>query len=74
MALVGKIETRPTSTTSNLSYRVMMTRCLLCGQKSEFAVPTMYKISGGDKIFPSCDCYVDSPESLQPVRIIPNDR
>jgi hypothetical protein len=73
MALVGKVETRPTSTTSNLTYRAMVVRCLLCGYKSEHALPTTYRSSDGDRFLPSCGCYNSSPELIQPVRIIPND-
>lgn len=74
MALVGKRETRPTSTTSRGSYEVLMVRCLLCGDKSEIVIPRSYTTSPDDKIVPKCDCYDGgSVGPHQPVRIIPND-
>lgn len=74
MALVGKRETRPTSTTSRGSYEVLMIRCLLCGGKSEFVIPRSYAITTTDSVVPTCHCYDDDPRALmQDVRIIPND-
>ncbi len=75
MALVGKLETRPTSTTSMATYRALVIRCLLCGDRTEHVVSRTYTGASGDAFVPRCECYDDSAEGpLQPVRIIPNDR
>jgi hypothetical protein len=74
MALVGKLETRPTSTTSWATFRVLVTRCLLCGYRTEQAVRGNYIPPDDYKIIPKCGCYDSVPVGpLQPVRIIPND-
>lgn len=82
MALVGRVENRPMSTTSWSTYRVMVVRCLLCGKKSTFNVPSDYRHAEGDKVVHAegdtvvadCQCYDDAPGGPhQPVRIIPND-
>lgn len=74
MALVSRLETRPTSTTSRATLRVLVTRCLLCGGRTEQVVRGDYTTSPDDKIVPKCDCYDGgSVGPYQPVRIIPND-
>lgn len=74
MALVGRVETRPTSTTSRATYRVLAVRCLLCGKKSTFSVPRDYRPADGGKFIADCQCYDDALGGPhQDVRIIPND-
>lgn len=74
MALVGRVETRPTSTTTWSTFRVMVVRCLLCGKKSTFNVPSYYRHAEGDKVVADCRCYDDALGGPhQPVRIMPND-
>lgn len=75
MALIGRIETRPTSTTSVATYQVVVVRCLLCGEKSTFHAPMGFRHTYGDKVVANCQCYDDAPGGPhQPVRIVPNDR
>ena len=79
MALVGRIETRPTSTTSIAMYQALVVRCLLCGHKMEVVVPHSHHPHyhhPGDRVVPACKCYDDGSNGdtmLQPVRMIPND-
>jgi hypothetical protein len=69
MTLVGKVEVRPTASLSNSpSYRVLVTRCLLCGEMGEHVCPSPLE---GDRVMAMCDCY--TPDHLQPVRMIEND-
>ena len=65
MALVGKIrvELAP-DIPEDLLYRVLETRCLLCGHRDEH----LY-LADQERILAFCDCY--APENVQPVRIIP---
>lgn len=75
MALIGQVETRPTSTTSHATYQVLRSRCLLCGYAGDHVLHTAYTGLDGCKIIPLCDCYATDPAGLlQPIRIIPNDR
>lgn len=76
MALVGKVETRPISTTSVATYRVLVIRCLLCGDKSDLVVPrTNADAIWTNMVVPLCECYDGNHEGImQPIRIIPNDR
>ena len=88
MALVGRIETRPTSTTSRMIYRVMVVRCLLCGHRGENVIPSrlvelipsrlVERGVGLDessyRIVPYCACYDTNRNGItQPVRIVSDD-
>ena len=65
MALVGKIRVdRTPDIPEYLWYRVLETRCLLCGHEDEH----LY-LSDRERILAFCECY--TPENVQPVRIIP---
>lgn len=74
MALIGKLETRPISTTSRATYDVLRSRCLLCGNAGEHVLPAVYTGEGECRIIPLCHCYNADPAGLlQPIRIISND-
>jgi hypothetical protein len=65
MALVGKIRVdRTPGIPKHFIYRVLETRCLLCGHEDEH----LY-LADRERILVFCDCY--APENVQPVRIIP---
>jgi hypothetical protein len=65
MALVGKIRVdRTPDIPEYLWYRVLETRCLLCGHEDEH----LY-LADRERILAFCECY--TPENVQPVRIIP---
>lgn len=65
MAIVGKLEMRPYSTTSYMMYRAVVCRCLLCGKKA------VYARAHDETVRPFCDCYGNK---LQEIRIIPDAR
>jgi hypothetical protein len=71
MAIVGRVENRPMSTTSPATYRAVVCRCLLCGRKQIYARDYGNALVGGTNVLPFCDCY--DAGFTQPIRIIPND-
>lgn len=70
MAIVGRTEIRPRSTTSQATYTVLVCRCLLCGRKTTYTLSK--PLVDGGSVVPFCDCYGDN--LLEPVRMIPNDK
>ena len=65
MAMVGRIRVEPAPDIPEyLWYRVLETRCLLCGHRDE----QLY-LADHERILVFCNCY--APENVQPVRIIP---
>jgi hypothetical protein len=73
MAIIGRREIRPMSTTSQATYAAVVCRCLLCGTKQIYVRDYLDElVSDGAMVVIFCDCYGD--RTHQPVRIIPNER
>jgi hypothetical protein len=69
MAIVGRIEIRPTSSSRSYdTYKALVCRCLLCGAKVTRITPYPDHVPS---VLSFCDCY-EGP--LQPIRMIPNDK
>jgi hypothetical protein len=68
MALVGRIRvSHEPDVPEHLSYRVLETRCLLCGHKDEH----LY-LADRERILVFCNCY--APENVQPVTLLEGTR
>ena len=74
MALVGRIEKRSAENLGDgivICRSVLVTRCLLCGDKTEHVAKIVESLYGG-YVLAMCDCYTPI---LQPVVLVekPND-